>query len=77
MLYELCVQLNKDSKEILWWRIVGMTDHQIHERIDGEIFNDEIASCNNEVNRLIPVMQQAEVDEEQKDNIKDLFRLVY
>jgi hypothetical protein len=24
--YELAVQLNKDSREMLWWRIVGLMD---------------------------------------------------
>jgi len=28
--YELSVQLNKESKEILWWRIVGLFDQIVH-----------------------------------------------
>lgn len=32
--YELAAQLNKDSKEMLWWRIVGFTDQTLHEKID-------------------------------------------
>jgi hypothetical protein len=26
IMYELAIQLNKESKEVLWWRIVGITD---------------------------------------------------
>lgn len=41
IVYEIAVQLNKDSREILWWRIVGMTDNLIHEKLDAEIYNIE------------------------------------
>ena len=53
-MYELCVQLNKDSKEMLWLRIVGVTEQIIHEKIDIEECNYEVSTCNNEVSRLVP-----------------------
>ena len=36
MLYELSNQLNKRSREILWWRVVGLTDLILHSKIDME-----------------------------------------
>lgn len=79
VIYELSVQLNKDSKEMLWWRIVGITDQQIHEKLDSDLFNLEIDSCSNEVSRLIPNQQEDEPDyEESKEGMqKDLFALSY
>ena len=54
VMYELSIQLNKDSKEMLWWRIVGIADLIVHEKIDIEERNFELLSCNNEVSRLVP-----------------------
>ena len=54
IMYELCVQLNKDSKEMLWLRIVGVTEQIIHEKIYIEECNYEVSTCNNEVSRLVP-----------------------
>ena len=39
---------------MLWWRIVGLTDQILHEKIDIEEKNYEIVSCNKEVSRLVP-----------------------
>ena len=36
LMYELASQMNKASKEMLWWRIVGYTDQVLHEKIDFE-----------------------------------------
>jgi hypothetical protein len=35
-MYELASQMNKASKEMLWWRIVGYTEQVLHEKIDFE-----------------------------------------
>ena len=35
--YDLSVQLNKESKEILWWRIIGFTDQVVHQKIDSDL----------------------------------------
>lgn len=42
VIYELCVQLNKDSKEMLWWRIIGLSDLILHEKIDMEEYSYEL-----------------------------------
>lgn len=34
LMYALANQLNKDSNEMLWWAIVGMTDQFVHENVD-------------------------------------------
>ena len=49
---------------MLWWRIVGITDQQIHEKFDSDHFDFELRSCMNEVGRLIPHQQE---EEEVKD----------
>jgi cell division control protein 45 len=54
VLYELCVQLNKETRDMLWWRVVGVTDRILHAKIDDEERNAEIASCIKEVYRLVP-----------------------
>ena len=46
--------MNKDGKDMLWWRIVGLADLILHEKIDMEEYNIELLSCNNEVSRLVP-----------------------
>ena len=76
VMYELCVQLNKDSKEMLWWRIVGITDQQIHERLDMDVYNYEIVSCNNEVSKLIPSSNQDD-EESKEEDVQDLFKKAY
>lgn len=63
---------------MLWWRIVGVTEQIIHEKIDIEECNYEVTTCNNEVSRLVPNQLQVEQDEEHKeDNKKDLFKLSF
>lgn len=54
VVYELAVQLNKDSREMLWWRIVGFTDQVIHEKIDSLLMAAEIDECNERVFKVIP-----------------------
>jgi hypothetical protein len=39
---------------MLWWRIVGVTEQIIHEKVDIEECNYEVTTCNNEVSRLVP-----------------------
>lgn len=75
--------MNKDGKDMLWWRIVGLADLILHEKIDMEEYNIELLSCNNEVSRLVPNQIQDELEnfqqiEENKEDLKkDLFRLSF
>lgn len=36
LIYELASQLNRVTKEFLWWHIVGFTDQILHAKIDLE-----------------------------------------
>jgi len=54
ILYELSKQLNKVSREILWWRIIGLTDQVLHQKIDMEDEDGENMSCMKEVQLLVP-----------------------
>ena len=42
------------SREILWWRIVGLTDQILHEKIDQEEQDYESMACMKEVQLLVP-----------------------
>lgn len=37
IVYDLSIQLNKESREMLWWLIVGFTDLMLHQKIDTEL----------------------------------------
>lgn len=52
--YELSVQLNKESRDMLWWRIVGLTDQILHQKCEEEEEQVELDACNREVLRLVP-----------------------
>ena len=54
VLYELSVQLNKETRDMLWWRVVGVTDRVMHNKTDDEEKNIETENCNKEVYRLVP-----------------------
>jgi hypothetical protein len=54
ILYQLSSQLNRSSKDFLWFWIVGLSDLMIHSK-SGEIeYNEEIEICNDEVFKLHP-----------------------
>ena len=53
-MYQLCSNLNKDSRDMLWYRIIGMTDLIIHCKSGTYDYDDDIAHCNDEVTRLNP-----------------------
>jgi len=38
----------------LWWRIVGMTDRVINNKVNEEDKNGELLECEEEVFRLVP-----------------------
>ena len=45
LMFEMAYQLNKASKEMLWWRIVGLTEQILHEKIDFEEQDFETQQC--------------------------------
>lgn len=54
MLYQLAQQLNRESNDMLWLWILGMTDLVIHARSNHYSFDSDIIDCSNEVQRLNP-----------------------
>ena len=84
IMYELGIQLNKEGKDMLWWRIVGLTDQILHKKIDIEEKNYEIVSCNKEVSRLVPyddlnvnpIEEEEEKKSEELPDQVDLFKKV-
>ena len=83
--YQLSNQLNKSSKDMLWWWIVGLTDLLLHQGSDEIESANEISECNDEVLRLHPIKQNQDGaeeaarilrDKEVKYTDKDLFTLV-
>lgn len=77
MMYELSKQLNKISREILWWRIVGLTDLILHSKIDMEEQACENNDCKKEVQYLVPEKQpdQDNGQEEAQPKSESLFNL--
>ncbi|KJE88507.1 CDC45-like protein [Capsaspora owczarzaki ATCC 30864] len=60
-MFMLAESLNKESTELLWWAIVGLTDQFVHERIDSAKYAAEINQLNDAAMRL------GTYDEEQSD----------
>lgn len=65
MMYELCSQLNKTNKDLLWYRIVGLADLIVHCKAPDVEYQYEIDACNDEVQRLQP----NEADEEMLQDV--------
>lgn len=81
VIYNLCTQLNKENKDMLWWWIVGMTDLIIHNKMGVFDQDEDIGKCNDEVQRLNPHIYnnldaQPTTEEEQREAAQDLFNLV-
>ena len=84
-MYELCKNLNKDTKDMLWYGIVGVTDLIVHCRSGTYDYDDEIVKFNDEVTRLNPniynkrddLMDDVPLpDSSEQAKEKDLFKLV-
>jgi cell division control protein 45 len=57
VLYELCKQIDRESRDFLWLWIIGLSDIMIHCK-QGELqLSDELFKCKEEVNRLHPSKQ--------------------
>ena len=84
VLYELSKQLNKVSRDMLWWRIVGITDRIINNKVNEEDKNGEQVECQEEVSRLVPehannnfaAVNEMENGLNQENEHDDLFRNV-
>ncbi|CAM9308546.1 unnamed protein product, partial [Hapterophycus canaliculatus] len=48
-LFAMAMQLNKDTNDLLWLAIVGLTDQYIHQRIDQEIYHMIVAQLQQHV----------------------------
>eukprot|EP00457_Paulinella_chromatophora_P004477 gb/GEZN01004489.1/.p1 GENE.gb/GEZN01004489.1/~~gb/GEZN01004489.1/.p1 ORF type:complete len:584 (-),score=68.31 gb/GEZN01004489.1/:81-1832(-) len=63
VLFDLACQLNKDSNELLWFSIVGLTDLYVHQRIIKERYDMQVQYTNEEVARLNAQDEEAESKE--------------
>eukprot|EP00904_Undaria_pinnatifida_P002618 jgi/Undpi1/12357/HiC_scaffold_5.g02029.m1 len=48
-LFAMAMKLNKDTNDLLWLAIVGLTDQYIHQRIDQEIYHMVVAQLQQHV----------------------------
>jgi hypothetical protein len=53
-MYQMCSQLNRNNRDMLWLWIVGMTDLILHNKTGTYDYDEDIEACNNEVSRLNP-----------------------
>ena len=53
--YQLSSQLNRATKDMLWWWIMGLTDLIVHCRSGDLEYSEEIKKCNSEVAKLHPI----------------------
>jgi hypothetical protein len=44
----------RETKDMLWYWIIGMSDLIIHSKSGTYDYDDDISSCNDEVQRLNP-----------------------
>jgi CDC45-like protein len=49
IMYSLCQQLNRETRELLWCWIVGMSDLIVNSRSGTYDYDDDISKCNDEV----------------------------
>jgi len=54
IIYEMCLQMNRESKDMLWLRILGATDQVIHSKCGTYDYDDDVMKCIEEVQRLNP-----------------------
>ena len=50
-MYELACKLNKDSNEVVWPAIVGLTEQLLYEKISGEVYWDNAFKLQQSVRR--------------------------
>ncbi|CAM9438816.1 unnamed protein product [Ascophyllum nodosum] len=48
-LFAMAMQLNKDTNDLLWLAIVGLTDQYIHQKIDQEVYHMVVAQLQQHV----------------------------
>lgn len=53
MLFELAWKLSRDSMELLWWAIVGLTEQLIMEKIESALYALESDKIQSHVSRLL------------------------
>nr|XP_020449458.1 cell division control protein 45 homolog [Monopterus albus] len=51
MFFELAWVLTKDTKDMLWWAIIGLTDQQVHDKITHIKYVTDIATMQRHVSR--------------------------
>lgn len=51
LVYEISKQLNKDSNQLLWHSIVGITDQFVNERVSREQYTMSVSDCQEEVDK--------------------------
>ncbi|XP_029915153.1 cell division control protein 45 homolog [Myripristis murdjan] len=51
MLFELAWVLSKDTKDMLWWAIIGLTDQWVHDKITHMKYVTDIATMQRHVSR--------------------------
>jgi cell division control protein 45 len=49
LIYELGRSLNRETKDFLWYRVLGLTDLFINCKIGMFDYDEEIGKCNEEV----------------------------
>lgn len=58
--YELSKQLNRNSKDLLWYWIIGLSNLIVHQKVGEMEYNDEVHMCNDEVCRMHPSQSNIE-----------------
>ncbi|KAM9810556.1 cell division control protein 45 homolog [Neosynchiropus ocellatus] len=51
MLFELAWVLTKDTKDMLWWAVIGLTDQWVHDKITNMKYVTDIATMQRHVSR--------------------------
>lgn len=67
-LYELSKQLNRNSKDLLWYWIIGLSNLIVHQKIGEMEYNEEVQLCNEEVCRMHPSQANLDYQNEQPVN---------
>jgi len=56
--------MNRETKDKLWWWVLGMADLLLSSKNDKFDYDEDLARCNDEVQRLNPMIYGAGLEQE-------------
>ncbi|XP_019848713.1 PREDICTED: cell division control protein 45 homolog, partial [Amphimedon queenslandica] len=52
LMYQLALKMSRDSNEVLWWSIIGLTEQYLYEKISSDSYTEKVHTLRPDVLRL-------------------------